>query len=198
MLLGNSPASMGTGHIAVILACGLFLIVRNAVNWRTPVVFLFTFSLLSLIFPRISGSSFDAMCYELFSGSIVFGAFFMLSEPVTSPKKDFGKILYSVVAALVAFLFRRFSNLEDGFAYSVIIMNVFSPLFDDVCEDMLHLYRHRDKILASMRRKKQAETAPAEKIPVANVRVITTKNQEAEILTEATSEIKKEKEEVFE
>lgn len=199
MLLGNCPGSMGTVHIIVIVACGAFLIVRNAVNWRTPAVFLLTFSMLSLIFPRISGSSFDAMCYELFSGSIVFGAFFMLSEPVTSPKKDFGKVLYSIAAALVAFLFRRFSSLEDGFAYSVIIMNVFSPLFDDICEDMLHLYRHKDKILSSMQKKKAAEASvPAEKIPAANVRVIMTEKQEPEILTEADSEPIEVKEEVFE
>lgn len=150
LLLGSAPGPMGATNILVIVACGVFLIVRKAVNWRTPVFFLLTYGICAALFPRIGGSAFDALCYELFSGMIVFGAFFMLSEPVTSPKRDFGKLLYSVVSGIVVFLFRYFGGFEDGFVYALIVLNVFIPVFDTVCENTLHLYRNRDRLAQSI------------------------------------------------
>lgn len=150
LLLGSVPGPMGATNILVIVACGIFLIVRKAVNWRTPVFFLLTYGICSALFPRIGGSGFEALCYELFSGMIVFGAFFMLSEPVTSPKHDFGKLLYSAAAGIVVFLFGHFGGFEDGFVYALIIMNVFTPVFDTVCENALHLYRNKDKLKESI------------------------------------------------
>ena len=143
MLMGNMAGPMGATNILVLFACGLFLIVRRAVNWRTPAFFLLTYTALAALFPRIGGSLFDAIGYELFSGMLIFGAFFMLSEPITSPKRDFAKVLYSMVSAITVFLFRAVGGFEDGFVFALIILNVFSPIFDDLCEGFLHLYRHR-------------------------------------------------------
>lgn len=164
LLLGSVPGPMGATNILVIIACGVFLIVRKAVNWRTPVFFLLTYGALSALFPRIVGSGFDALCYELFSGMIVFGAFFMLSEPVTSPKRDFGKLLYSMAAGIIVFLFGHFGGFEDGFVYALIIMNVFTPVFDTVCENVLHLYRNKEKLKESIEsdiKKAAQKPAPA-------------------------------------
>ena len=74
----------------------------------------------------------------------------MLSEPVTSPKRDFGKLLYSVVAGIVVFLFGYFGGFEDGFVYALIVLNVFTPVFDTICENTLHLYRNRDRLVESI------------------------------------------------
>lgn len=152
LLMGNAAGPMGATNILVLFACGLFLIVRRTVNWRTPAVFLTTYTLLAAVFPRIGGSRFDAIGYELFSGMLVFGAFFMLAEPVTSPKRDFGKGLYSFVSAILVYLFRAVGGFEDGFVFALIIMNVFTPVFDAVCENFLHIYRHRDILFADLDR----------------------------------------------
>lgn len=151
MLLGSAPGPMGATNILVVAACGIFLIVKKAVNWITPVSFLVPYALLCLAFPRISCSSFDALCFELFSGTIIFGAFFMLTEPVTSPKRDFGKLLAGISSAIVVFLFRYFGEFEIGFASALIVMNVFSPVFDTVCENILHAFRHKDSIIATFK-----------------------------------------------
>lgn len=175
MLLGSAPGPMGATNILVVAACGIFLIVKKAVNWITPVSFLAPYALLCLLFPRIGGSPFDALCYELFSGTVVFGAFFMLTEPVTSPKRDFGKLMAGISSAVVVFLFRYFGGFEMGFASALIVMNVFSPLFDSVCENVLHVFRHKDTLVLSFKndfKKKKDEPKPvmtvdekAEEIP---------------------------------
>lgn len=150
MLMGSAPGPMGATNILVIIACGVFLCVRKAVNWRTPAAFIVTYGILAVIFPRIGGSGFDALCYELFSGTVIFGSFFMLAEPVTSPKRDFGKLMYSAVAGIVVFLFVHFGGFEDCFVYALIIMNVFAPIFDLICENVLHIYRNRAKLEAAV------------------------------------------------
>ena len=62
MLLGSAPGPMGATNILVVAACGIFLIVKKAVNWITPVSFLAPYALLCVLFPRIGGSAFDALC----------------------------------------------------------------------------------------------------------------------------------------
>ena len=181
MLLGSAPGPMGATNILVLVACGIFLIVRKAVTWVSPVSFLASYAVLCVSFPRIGGSAFDALCYELFSGMLIFGAFFMLTEPVTSPKRDFGKLMAGVATGVAVFLFRYFGEFEMGFASALILMNVFSPLFDEACEGVLHVYRHRDSLIRSFkaenqrRKAEKAEKAAAEPV----VRVIK-KNEQAE------------------
>lgn len=210
LLVGCVPGQMGATHIFVIAACGIFLIVRKAVNWRPPVFFLATCALMSLALPRINGSAFEIVCYDLFSGMVFFGAFFMLPEPVTSPKRDFAKALYSVVAGITAVLFRYFGGLEGGFVYALIVINVFAPLFDKLCESALHVLRHSDKLLSAYearverfkpsakekvvfsaikyvsKKDKKAKAAAAE-VPVEEISAPTA--SEAEPVTEATAEV---------
>ncbi len=168
MILGSVPGPMGATNIFVVVACGIFLIVKKAVNWMSPVSFLVPYAVLSMIFPRIGGSSFEALCYELFSGTVIFGAFFMLTEPVTSPKRDFGKLMAGTASAVAVFLFRYFGELEMGFANALILMNVFSPLFDTACEKILRVYRNKELLLKKLEGKK---TEPKEE-PKPVVRVL--------------------------
>ena len=159
LLLGSAPGPMGATNILVVVACGIFLIVKKAINWIEPVSFILPYSVLCLLFPRIGGSPLEALCYELFSGALIFGAFFMLTEPVTSPKRDFGKLMAGVSSAIVVFLFRYFGKFEMGFASALILMNVFSPIFDSVCENVLHVLRHTDDISASIKAEIAAKKA---------------------------------------
>ena len=159
LLLGSAPGPMGATNILVVVACGIFLIVKKAINWIEPVSFILPYSVLCLLFPRIGGSPLEALCYELFSGALIFGAFFMLTEPVTSPKRDFGKLMAGVSSAIVVFLFRYFGKFEMGFASALILMNVFSPIFDSVCENVLHVVRHTDDISASLKAEIAAKKA---------------------------------------
>ena len=62
------------------------------------------------------------------------------------------------------FLFGHFGGFEDGFVYAIIIMNVFTPVFDTVCENALHLYRNKEKLKESIEsdiKKAAQKPAPA-------------------------------------
>lgn len=161
MLLGSAPGPMGATNILVVIACGIYLMVRKTINWIEPISFLGTYILLCLTFPRISASPLEAVCYELFSGTIIFGAFFMLTEPVTSPKRDISKFLAGITSAVAVFLFRHFGKFEMGFASALIIMNVISPIYDEIYEQILHVLRHKKDIFDSFKKEPESEAAAA-------------------------------------
>ena len=131
------------------------------------------------------------LCYELFSGTVVFGAFFMLTEPVTSPKRDFGKLMAGISSAIVVFLFRYFGGFEMGFASALIVMNVFSPIYDAICESVLHVSRHKESFVASIKEEtKLRKNKKEEKKPV--IRVIEKAEEPEELPEIKTEEISEE------
>lgn len=155
IMLGNAPGPMGMTNVLVVMACGIFIIARNATSWRIPTFFLAVYGLLNLIFRRIAAPLFVSAAYEMFSGMIIFGAFFMLTEPVTTPKRDTAKCIYATISAIVVFFFHRFGGFEDGFVFALIIMNVFSPIIDVFCETVMHAYRQRNvsKVVIKLKKK---------------------------------------------
>ena len=102
-------------------------------------------------------------------------------------------------AAVVVFLFRYFGVFEIGFASALIVMNVFSPIFDEICESVLHVYRHRDAVEGSLKtdiknfiaKKKAEKKSSAEISEVLIAEEVSEETQEID-LSEASEENEKE------
>lgn len=150
MLLGNYPGPMGATNILVLVACLLYLVLRNTVRWEIPVFFFAAVCVIAFAFPRAEiGPGPDVLLrvrllgYELMSGYLLFGGAFLLSDPVTTPKRDAAKIAYAVAAGIVVMLFRRYGGFEDTFPFAVLIMNATVWGFDMTAERLARLLRHR-------------------------------------------------------
>lgn len=142
MLLGNYPGPMGATHILVILACLLFLIYRKTINWQSPVCFLATAAVLAFCFPRlVTGNRVDSLMFELFSGILVFGAVFLLPEPVTSPKRISAKMLYGVFGAVIVMLYRLYGSMEEGMMFAILLLNAAAPVTDRIGEKLIRKVR---------------------------------------------------------
>ena len=126
MLLGNFGGPMGATNILVVLACMLFLIYRNVCRWQLPVSFLVTSAAMAFLFPRVEFLTRpESVMYELMSGSLLFCAVFMLSDPVTSPKRDSSKVIYGLLAGVIVMLCRWFGLYEENACFAVLLMNAF-------------------------------------------------------------------------
>ncbi len=130
MFLGNSLGPMGATSILVILSCLFFLLFRRTVSWHIPVSALVTAGLFALLFPRVSISLFSSTVYELFAGTLVFGAAFVATDPVTSPSFPMAKVLYGAGIGLLTMLLRWFGGYEEGFIYALLIMNALAFALD--------------------------------------------------------------------
>ena len=61
---------------------------------------------------------------------LLFGAVFMLTDPVTSPTSSLGKIIFAIGAAMLTMLIRVSGSLPEGVVFSIVLMNLFVPIID--------------------------------------------------------------------
>lgn len=132
LLMGTGAGSMGETFRAGIILGGLFLIVTRIINWRVPFFYLLTVLLASLIGNTFLPDKIAPPLFQLLTGGLLFGAFFMATDPVTSPHTKGGKIIFGVGAGIFTLLIRSFSGYTEGVMFSIVLMNGFTPLIDHI------------------------------------------------------------------
>jgi len=134
LALGNFAGPMGTTNILVIAACLIYLLIRRNVKWYVPLTYLATISLFASRVHHENLSAAESIIVELVAGSLMFVAVYMLTEPVTLPKRPMGKVLYAMTAAVITMLFRYYGVVLNGAVFALLLTNAFTPLFDRLVE----------------------------------------------------------------
>ncbi|MDD4213025.1 MAG: RnfABCDGE type electron transport complex subunit D [Bacilli bacterium] len=131
-LFGLHPGSIAeTSTILCILAC-VYLIVRKVINWRVPVLYLGGVFVLTYIIGATRGYALDLRypLFQLFNGGLAFGAVFMATEPVTTPRTPNGKVVFALLLASLTVMLRFASDMSEGVATSILFLNMMAPLID--------------------------------------------------------------------
>jgi electron transport complex protein RnfD len=115
---------------AAFLAGGLFLIFKKAIDWTTPVSFLFSLFICSLIAFIISPDNSASTMFHWFNGACMLGAFFILTDPVSGATSTKGRIIYGILAGFLVFIIRKEGGYPDAVAFSVLLCNMAAPLID--------------------------------------------------------------------
>jgi electron transport complex protein RnfD len=123
LFLGNVPGSLGETCKVALLLGAAFLLVAGIVNWRIPFTFIGSVALLSLVAGR------DPL-FEVLSGGLILGAFFMATDYVTSPTTAKGRLIFGTGCGLITFLIRNYGGFPEGVCYSILFMNCLTPLID--------------------------------------------------------------------
>lgn len=116
-------------NLAFLLG-GIFLISKKAIAWQTPVSFLLSLFLCSLIGYTIAPDSSASTMFHWFSGATMLGAFFILTDPVTGATSAKGRLIVGLLAGLLVYLIRVFGGYPDGVAFAVLLCNMSAPLID--------------------------------------------------------------------
>ena len=130
LLLGTTTGSMGELFRIGIIAGGFFLMVSKVANWRVPIFYLGTVAVFSFLGNILSPGAIAPPLFQLLTGGLLFGAFFMATDPVTSPFTNQGKLLFGFLSGILTVLIRSFSGYTEGVMFSIIFMNALSPLLD--------------------------------------------------------------------
>ena len=133
LLFGNAVAGCigETCKIALIIG-GIYLIVRNIVDWRVPLLYIATVFILTWLLPAGKNAQVwdrDPF-YHVLSGGLILGAFFMATDMVTTPVTPRGRAIFAVGCGIMVALIRRWGGYPEGVCYSIIFMNTFTPLID--------------------------------------------------------------------
>jgi Na+-transporting NADH:ubiquinone oxidoreductase subunit B/electron transport complex protein RnfD len=132
LLIGNTAGSMGeTCRIAIIIG-GVFLLFTKAGNWRIPVTYLASVFVFGAIGNHFLPERIAPPVFQVFTGGLMFGAFFMATDPVTSPFTCAGKYTFGILCGVLTVLIRSFSGYVEGVMFSIVIMNAFAPLIDHI------------------------------------------------------------------
>lgn len=130
LLLGWYPGSLGETSALLILIVGVVLAIREVIDWRVPVFYLGTIFALGGIIALVNGIGVWYPLYHVLAGGAVFGAIFMLTDPVTNPTSATGRIIFAIGAAILTVLIRVQANLPGGVVYSILLMNILTPTIE--------------------------------------------------------------------
>lgn len=132
MFLGSVSGSIGeTSAIAIILG-GVFLLLTRVANWRTVVSILGSCALLAGILHYAQPEKFAPALWHLCAGSLLFGAFFMATDPVTCPVTNSGKWAYGIIIGIVTLLIRNFTGYVEGVMFAILLGNIVAPILDEI------------------------------------------------------------------
>lgn len=123
LFLGTIPGSIGeTSALLLLLGAGWLLYNRYA-NWRIPLSVIAAVVVVSLL----TGQN---IAFHLFSGSLILGAFFMATDPVSSPKTQTGRYIFGFGVGLIIMAMRLWGWLPEGTTFAILAMNLFVPLIN--------------------------------------------------------------------
>ncbi|ABD81663.1 electron transport complex subunit RsxD [Saccharophagus degradans] len=115
----------------MFLAGGAYLLYMRVFTWHAPVSMLATLGILAALFyDGGSSASLGSPLFHWLSGATMLGAFFIVTDPVTSAVSTRGRIIYGALIGLVVFVIRSWGNYPDGVAFAVLLMNFAAPFID--------------------------------------------------------------------
>ena len=120
LLLGNHGGCLGETSALALLIGFAYLLIRGVISWHTPVCFVGTVLVMSLILGQ------DAVG-QILSGGLMLGAIFMATDYSTTPSTDWGRVLFGIGAGLLTVLIRFYGAYAEGVSFAILFMNILTP-----------------------------------------------------------------------
>lgn len=123
LFIGNIGGSIGEVSALLLLLGGAYLIRNKYANWRIPAAVLSTMAVVAVL----RGQN---PLFYIFSGSAILGAFFMATDPVTSPKSDQGRWIFGIGVGFLIMAMRLWGWMPEGTTFAIIGMNYLVPFIN--------------------------------------------------------------------
>ena len=127
---GTTNGSLGeTSALACILGGG-YLIVRRTASWEIPAGLLLAVAVIGGLADLAGPADGWTVLHHILGGSVLFGAFFIATDPVTSPLTPKGKFVFGLGTGVLIMILRLFSGYPEGVMFAVLFMNALTPLIN--------------------------------------------------------------------
>lgn len=123
LFIGNVYGCIGEVSALALLLGGAYLVYRKVITWKIPTIYIGTVFVLMLIAGQ------DPV-FHIFAGGLMLGAIFMATDYTTSPVTPKGQIIYAVGCGVITVVIRLFGSYPEGVSYSILLMNVATPLIE--------------------------------------------------------------------
>ncbi len=130
LMIGSIGGSLGETSGIIIILAGVYLAVRNHLNWRIPVSILVTVAVLATPLNLLSPERYPTALFMLFSGGLMLGAVYMATDMVTSPVTNKGCWLFGFGIGSLVVVIRLWGGLPEGVMYAILLMNAMVPFIN--------------------------------------------------------------------
>ena len=120
LLLGNHGGCLGETSALALLIGFAYHLIRGVISWHTPICFVGTVFVMSLILGQ------DAVG-QILSGGLMLGAIFMATDYSTTPSTNWGRVLFGIGAGLLTVLIRFYGAYAEGVSFAILFMNILTP-----------------------------------------------------------------------
>ena len=114
--------------ICLLIGAG-YLLYRGVIQLRIPLVFIST----TAVVLALTGTPIAKLPIQLLMGGLILGAFFMATDYVSAPVNRKAQIFFAIGCGIITALIRNFGNLPEGVSYSILFMNILTPLLEKYC-----------------------------------------------------------------
>ena len=129
-LLGQMGGSMGEISALAIILGGGYLLWKKIISWEIPVSILVTVAAFSGILWLINPEQYADPLFQLLTGGLMLGAFFMATDMVTSPMTRGGQLIFGFGIGLITILIRIWGAYPEGVSFAILLMNAVVPLIN--------------------------------------------------------------------
>ena len=127
MFVGRHAGTIGEVSAIALLFGAAYLLWKKVITWQIPVIYIATTAIFMFIFGE---HNMTYVLAQILGGGLIFGAFFMATDYVSTPITPKGQVIYAIVIGCLTGLFRIFGSGAEGVSYSIIIGNMLSPLIE--------------------------------------------------------------------
>jgi electron transport complex protein RnfD len=129
-LIGDNAGSLAEGADILLLLGGIMLVFTRVIQWFIPVSTLVSIAVISTAFNLIDPATYPDASVHLFTGSAVLGAFFIATDPVTSPTSPKGQLFFGAMLGVLIYLIRTWAQYPEGMSFAILLMNAITPLIN--------------------------------------------------------------------
>lgn len=130
LFLGRTGGCIGEVSAAAILVGAVYLLAKRVINIKIPAAYILTVAILTFVFGGSDGLFTGDPLYNVLSGGLMLGAFFMATDYVTTPYTPKGQLVFGLGCGILASVIRLWGGYPEGVSYSILLMNVATPLID--------------------------------------------------------------------
>ena len=136
IITGNVAGPMGAPCAVVLLGSAALLFFRRPKALYVTTGFLAGAAVIALLFPRASVSPVTSLFLELCSGSLVFAAVFLATDPAAMPRNNLFRLLYGIYMGVLTMAVRRYGIYEEGVCFAVLLANATWPILHGILTDI--------------------------------------------------------------
>jgi electron transport complex protein RnfD len=121
------------------LAGGIWLLRQRIFTWHAPVGMLAALTICAALgYDEGSSTGGGSVLFHLFSGATMFGAFFIITDPVSSAVSNKGRLIFGAMVGILVYLIRVHGNYPDAVAFGVLLLNFAAPLIDQYTQPTVY------------------------------------------------------------